>query len=338
MIAGTDNEHFPSRKVEGATEPPSKKGQLEMVLDGQQRITSIHYALTSPPLALDNTKWPQVFGLSFSKVVNGEMDEDVVDWKSTHYGIWEDLDNDDFAIQIEKDFVPFTVFRSKDSYDDWRIGMEDYSDDTESVSLDDVRQFDRNTRVFRNYGIPIIEMSADTAPATVVQTFERINTQGLELGIFDILTARLYPKDVHLRDLWEEAREDKPNIKEYIDGIDEQRVRKHLLKVLALYRGSECKDESVGELSPKGFEDDWSTAVDMMDRALEKAQSSSAGGFGVTDKYGFPYTTLLPPLANLIYFAENEGSFPRPEGLGMVQQWYWASTFSRRYSGSSDTV
>jgi hypothetical protein len=56
--------------------------------------------------------------------------------------------------------------------------------ETEDISLADVRAFDRQTRVFRNYGIPIIGMKAGTSPAPVVQTFERINTQGLELGIF----------------------------------------------------------------------------------------------------------------------------------------------------------
>jgi hypothetical protein len=55
---------------------------------------------------------------------------------------------------------------------------------TEDISVADVRAFDRQVRVFRNYGIPIIEMKAGTSPAPVVQTFERINTQGLELGIF----------------------------------------------------------------------------------------------------------------------------------------------------------
>lgn len=338
VIAGTDNEHFPSRPVEGADADPSERGQLEMVLDGQQRITSIHYALTAPDLPLDNTKWPQLFGVSFSKVVRGELDEDVVEWKSAHYGIWDELDQSDYAIQVEKDFVPFTIFQSKDTYDDWRIGMEDFSDETDNISLQEVRQFDRNTRVFRNYGIPIIEMGPETSPGTVVQTFERINTQGLDLGIFDILTARLYPKRVHLRDLWDDAVRASANIQDYMEDIDEKRVRKHVLKTLALHRDEECKDESVGELSAQDFEEDWNITINMIDRALEKAQTSAAGGFGVTGKYGFPYTTLLPPLANLLHFAENESTYPRPESLEMVQQWYWASTFSRRYSGSSDTV
>ncbi|WP_430639377.1 GmrSD restriction endonuclease domain-containing protein [Haloferax volcanii] len=338
VTGGGDNVPFPPRAVEASSGAIADSGQLEMVLDGQQRITSIHYALTAPDLALDNTKYPQLFGLSFSDVILGALEDDTIQWKSTHYGIWDDLQPDDYATQIEKDFIPFTIFRSKDSFDDWRYGMEDYANETDEISVDDVRAFDRQTRVFRNYGIPIIEMKAGTSPATVVQTFERINTQGLELGIFDILTARLYPKGVQLRNLWADALATNSDIKEYADTTDEKRLRKHLLKALALYRDKECKDESVGELSGTQFEDDWDTTVQMVNRALEKAQSASAGGFGVTEKYGFPYSTLLPPLANLLHLAENSETYPRHESLEMVQRWYWASTFSRRYSGSSDTI
>jgi hypothetical protein len=338
VTGGGDNVPFPPRKVQASSGAIADSGSLEMVLDGQQRITSIHYALTAPDLPLDNTKHPQLFGLAFSSVICGMLGEEAIDWKSTHYGIWDDLQPDDYATQIEKDFIPFTIFRSKDSFDDWRYGMEDYAKETQDISVDDVRRFDRQTRVFRNYGIPIIEMKAGTSPATVVQTFERINTQGLELGIFDILTARLYPKEVHLRDLWADALDRHSNIKEYADNTDQKRVRKHLLKTMALYRNKECKDENVGKLSEIQFETHWDTTVQMVDRALEKAQSAADGGFGVTDKYGFPYSTLLPTLANLLHLAENSETHPRPKDLEMVKRWYWASTFSKRYSGSSDTI
>ena len=338
VTGGGDNVPFPPRKVQASSGAIADSGSLEMVLDGQQRITSIHYALTAPDLPLDNTKHPQLFGLVFSSVICGMLGEEAIDWKSTHYGIWDDLQPDDYATQIEKDFIPFTIFRSKDSFDDWRYGMEDYAKETQDISVDDVRRFDRQTRVFRNYGIPIIEMKAETRPATVVQTFERINTQGLELGIFDILTARLYPNDVHLRDLWADALDRHSNIKEYADNTNQKRVRKHLLKTMALYRNKECKDENVGKLSEIQFETHWDTTVQMVDRALEKAQSAADGGFGVTDKYGFPYSTLLPTLANLLHLAENSETHPRPKDLQMVKRWYWASTFSKRYSGSSDTI
>lgn len=338
VMAGEENVPFPPRSVEVTGEDPTTSGQMEMVLDGQQRITSIHYALTAPEIPLDNTKYPQLFGLKFSKVVDGVLDEEAIEWNSTYHGVWGDLEVDDYETHIEKDFVPFTVFKDSDTFDDWRWGMEDYAEDSGSISLKDVRQFDRNTKVFRGYDVPIIKMSADTQPSTVVQTFERINTQGLELGVFDILTARLYPDGILLRELWEEARDRYQQVDSYVDVAGVERVRKRILKTLALHRGEKCKDSELQELSSAGYEHDWSEACEMLNRALEKARSRGEGGLGVIHKYGFPYATMLPTLANLIHISERELSCPNPERLAMTRRWYWSSVFSLRYSGSSDTT
>jgi hypothetical protein len=338
VMAGGDNVPFPPRAVEASEEPPRERGGMEMVLDGQQRITSIHYALKAPDNPLANTKHPQRFGLKFSKVVDGTLDESAVDWKTTYYEMWAELENDDYETQIEKDFVPFTVFQSSDVYEDWRFGMEDYAATVDSLTREDVRNFDRNTKVFRSYDIPIIEFSSDTEPTTVVQTFERINTQGLELGVFDILTARLHPNNIRLRKLWESTVEEKSNIRSYADSAGRGTARNRMLKTLALFRDNECKEAALRELDSTNFESDWALAAEMLDRALDKAQSAAEGGLGVTQKYGFPYGTMLPTLSNLIHIAERDGSYPDHEGLKMVRRWYWASVFSLRYSGSSDTV
>lgn len=338
VMSGDENVPFPPRRVEATSENPTRTGQMEMVLDGQQRITSIYYALTAPELPLANTKYPQLFGLKFSKVVDGILDEEAIDWKSRYYGVWGELAVDDYEIQIEKDFIPFTVFKSSDTFDEWRWGMEDYASQSNKISQEEIRQFDRNTSVFRNYDVPIIKMNADTPPSTVVQTFERINTQGLELGVFDILTARLYPHNIKLRELWSDAIDEYSHIQSYANVAGVERVRKRLLKTLALFRGEECKDSELRELEPADFEDDWELACEMLNRALNKAQSGVEGGLGVTQKYGFPYGTMLPTLANLIHAAEQEQTYPDQSGLAMTRQWYWSSVFSLRYSGSSDTI
>lgn len=328
---------FPPRKVDGAPDGDIPYN-VEMVLDGQQRITSIYYALTAPRIPLDNTTYPQLFYLRFSKVVEGRLDEDAIDWRRRDWDSSQRLIENDYQLQIEEDKIPFTVFKNADTFRRWRRGMERFAEKESFVQKAQIDKFEDNTQVFQNYKIPIIKLSHSTPERKVVRTFERINTQGLELGVFDILTARLWTEDIRLRDLWEDSISAYPQIDGYADETGEERLRELLLKTLALARGDECKDASLRELSPAGFEDDWALATKMMDRTIEKAKSSSAGGFGVTDKFGFPYTTMLPPLANLIYLAENEGAYPDHAALDKVQQWYWISVFSKRYSGSSDTM
>lgn len=339
VSGSSENIPFPPRDVAGVLQSDSANN-MEMVLDGQQRISSIYYALTAPDMPLDNTTYPQLFCLRFRKIVNDEYDEDAIKWRRRDWNSSQKLIDNDYDLQMEKDLIPFTIFRSSEAFNEWRWGLEDYAKENDTVTRDDVRKFDENTSIFRGYDIPIIELDPDTPDSVVVQTFERINTQGLDLGVFDILTARLYPDpfNINLRDLWEDAVDQYPRIETYADNAGTKTVRERILKTLALYRGDECKDASLRELKPENFESDWRSSASIIDRALEKAKSSEVGGLGVTEKYGFPYGSILPTLSNLIYLAEEKGKYPNQEGLEKIRQWYWTSVFSGRYSGSSDTT
>lgn len=341
---GEANIPFPPREIQGVNENDDFPYQMEMVLDGQQRVSSIYYALTAPEFELSNTKYGQLFYLRLKKVLEGEFDDSIVSWRRRDWGTSQRLVDNDFELQIERGIIPFTVFKDSSAFKEWRRGIQDYIVEHSPVlegygelSREDIDAFEDNTEVFREYEIPIVQMGVNTEPEKVVQTFERINTQGLELGIFDILTARLYPAEINLRELWEKATANNERMANYVDNEGVKRARERTLRILALYRGEECKEESLGELQPENFERDWETAVGVFDRALEKALSSSEGGLGVTEKYGFPYGSILPPLANLIHVAES-GTYPDREALEKVRRWYWSSIFTKRYSGSSDSI
>lgn len=337
------NTPFPPREIKGVDQSEEFPIQMEMVLDGQQRVSSIYYALKAPEFPLSNTKYPQLFYLKLSKVIQGKFDDDIIDWRRRDWNTSKRLIRNDFGLQIDRDIIPFTVFKEGE-FKEWRRGIKEYIDENSptlenfgEVTKDDIDVFEDNTDVFRDYEIPIIQMGVSTTPRKVVQTFERINTQGLDLGIFDILTARLYPHGINLRELWDEAIEETGRVRNYRDNEGAKRARERTLRILALHRGEETKEESLGELEPKHFEKDWWEAISIFDRVLEKAFSSSEGGLGVTDKYGFPYGSILPPLANLIYEAES-GTYPDGKALEKVRRWYWNSIFTKRYSGSSDTI
>ncbi|MFP4029613.1 MAG: DUF262 domain-containing protein [Candidatus Brocadiia bacterium] len=340
VVTGETTESpFPPRQVDGAPTQGVDPFSMQMILDGQQRISSIYYAVTAPEIPLANTKYAQLFCLDWEKVLAGDLDEDAISWRRWNWKSSQRLIDNDLAFQIKKGLIPFTIFKSKDIFKDWRRGMEALAESRADLSKDDVDLFEDNTEVFRSYKIPVIQLNADTPEDKVVQTFERINTQGLELGVFDILTARLWTRDIRLRDLWEDIidDEDYPRLATCSDMIGETRLRELMLKTLALHRGGECKDRNLRQLAPESFAEDWENTAGMMDRMLEKAVSPQAGGLGVSRKFGFPYTALIPTLANMIHHAETNGSFPDGEALKKVYKWYWISVFSARYSGSSDT-
>ncbi len=340
---------FPPRKIEGVPDDRDNPFNMEMILDGQQRVTSIYYAMTAPEgIPLSNTKYPQLYCIDLDKAIKGEFDDDAVKWRRRDWESSQQLVDNDFELQLENGLIPFTVFKSKSTFRSWRRGLEEHIQKAETgldrfssdqrLTRDEINQIEDNTEVFRDYDVPIVQMEVGTESSKVVQTFERINTQGLELGIFDILTARLYPDNINLRELWKQAISESSELANYTNEEGKTRVRERTLRTLALYRGEECKEENLGKLDSTNFEDDWESATKILERALEKAKSAASGGLGVSDRFGFPYGSIVPPLANLIHIAENEETYPSQQALKRVRQWYWASVFSQRYSGSSDTV
>jgi len=338
VAIGSRGPPFPIRYVEGVSTPPNLPFDIQMILDGQQRLTSIYYALVAPEISLSNTVYPQIFCLSFQKAVEGELDEDSVHWRRADWESSQRLVQNDYKLQLEEDLIPFTIFKDLDSFRNWRRGIETFSTTSELVTISDINAFEDHTETFRNYSIPVIQMAADTPEDKVVQTFERINTQGLDLDVFDILTARLWIKNIKLRELWEVSLHHYQHMKNYSTEFSESGLRTIMLKTLALYRDGECKEKNLRELSHEHFEADWDTTSQIVSRAIERSISSAVGGFGVTVKFGFPYTSLLPTLANLLYLAEQTSSYPRRDALEKIQTWYWISIFSRRYSSSSDSM
>lgn len=336
-IGGERKPPFPPRRADGTPQRSDLPFDIQMVLDGQQRITSIYYAVSAPNMSLANTVYPQVFFLTLSSVLDGQLDEDSIVWRRGDWDSTKRLVANELELQLDRDLIPFTIFKSKETFKAWRRKMERLAEDGASITRREIEVFEDQTEVFRNYKIPIIQLAADTAQSKVVRTFERINTQGLDLGVFDILTARLWTHDIRLRDLWEETLETYPRISAYSASLGEERFRELTLKTLALMRRYECKERNLRELDPEKFEEHWMEASRMMDRALEKLFSLGVGGFGVTSRFGIPYTTMLPPLANFLEMAERGGTYPEGERLQKVHRWYWSSVFSKRYSGSSDT-
>jgi len=74
--------------------------------------------------------------------------------------------------------------------------------------LADLRQ--RWLKPVEDYDFPMVTLSEDTDGGAICTIFETLNRTGVKLGVFDLLTARFWPKSVNLRTLWEKARAEHP--------------------------------------------------------------------------------------------------------------------------------
>jgi hypothetical protein len=322
------NPPFAPRAIEGIN--TQSLNSRTMILDGQQRVTSLYYALNDIEIPLSNTTYPYKFYLDINKALMNNWDEAVLSRPSRGNN---DQNLEDLFVE---GLLPFSALQSWDIYDDWQEKYRTYLDENGRMTDDFWSGFRRLTRGFLNYEIPYIRLLRETELEKVVEIFERINRTGTPLSVFALTSARLYKDGVNLRNLWDTTYIESPEINQYSEPKDEAFPR-IILQIIALMRGKECKKKNLILLEGIGFEDDWRIASEYANKALCRVFHLDNSGYGVVSSDWLPYSTILVPLAALLKLAES--NFPgNPSIYNMIHQWYWSSVFSESYAGSSDTV
>ena len=170
----------------------------------------------------------------------------------------------------------------------------------------------------------------------VCAIFEKLNSTGVELSIYDLLTARLYRSGIKLHDLWDESCKKHKLLAQWSHGKpDTNKFGVLLLRTLALRRGLDPKPRFLIDMEPTGFETDWHRAAAAMQRALELLTLVGPDGFGVFDPKWLPGFGLLPPLAALR--AEIEDNNLGEEQRADLRRWYWCNVFLERYSSAVES-
>src|SRR6266545_8166811 len=204
--------NFKPRPVEGA--PPEAKNlhPHSLLLDGQQRMTSL-YQVTLRGKVVEtitpkNKKVKRWFYIDLRKALDPAADrEDAI------IGIPEDrVIRRDFGRKTELDLssaereyaqLMYPVTQVFD-WDKWQDGFDNYwrGDQNESVRQE-FRTFKRQVlENFKYYRVPVIALDRSTSKEAVCVVFEKVNTGGKPLDAFELVTA-MYAADGHqLRKDW----------------------------------------------------------------------------------------------------------------------------------------
>ncbi len=327
--------------LQGAKPKLSEPEPELLVLDGQQRLTALIYALTAPELLLKDSSKRRWFFVDLDRLVEDPDDDLIVFDRALN-----ELDGlDRREAQWQQRALPCTVLLRPEEYLEWRDGVDDWlrEQDPEGHS-----QFKRKWRrvwdnhimsTFQTFEIPVVELPrAEDAQsiARVCAIFEKLNSTGVELSVYDLLTARLYPKGIRLRELWEKACKEHQLLAEWSEGkVSTYNFGVLVLRTLALLRGLEPKPRILIDLDPTFFEKDWERAVAAVERALELLSSVSQDGFGVFDHKWLPGAGFIPVLAALRAVIEdrNLGHKERED----LRRWYWCNVFLERFSSGVES-
>lgn len=336
------------------------------ILDGQQRLSSLYYAIHNPERKFPNRKSYYVFYVDLVEAFNEEYEDAVTySWNTKNYDSWTDL-RSNREQWIETGEVPLCILSASDpddpndryidsdEFEEWaQRFVEEREDDLPDVSAFDVYKLFNS---ILSYDFVVYPLGSDRSMPDICNIFAKVNDTGMKLSTFDLMNAFLYPHGVNLRkELWEDLGNE--SLKRMDSNLDE-----NLLKIISLRKQNYCSskylynlipgEETVRE-EPDGtryeevlvesgsvFEELWWDAEKYAEQARASMMNTGTDEFGAIRGEFIPYNTMLPVLAAVLWEYEEQSSstVDQTEFSNTLRQWYWSAVFSQDYSGSSDTA
>lgn len=326
-----------------------------LVLDGQQRLTSIYQATFSKnPVRTKTDKGKEIdryYYLSMEKCMDENEDRhDAVVAVPADKKIKENFDRDvkldlsDQQKEYKHKMFPINIVFDSNALMKWQFGyMMMYTGDTVSLKLlEDFQSEVINTIV--SYKLPVITLDKTTPREAVCKVFENVNTGGVPLTVFELVTATYATQEFDLRKDWQECRKQIRGIgdtlrTDLLDGIDETAF----LTTVALYTSYvdkqtgkigtvSCKKKDVLNLSYESY-------IANRDKVLLGYRI--ARDFLLKYQYVFrqrdlPYTTQLIPLVAICAFL-GKSKCNEANTISILSKWYWCGILGEMYGGANET-
>lgn len=326
-----------------------------LVLDGQQRLTSIYQATFSKnPVATKTDKGKEIeryYYLSMEKCMDENEDRyDAVLPVPADRKIKENFDRDvkldlsDQQKEYAQKMFPVNIVFDSNALMKWQFGyMMYYTGQADALKLlEDFQSEVINTIV--SYKLPVITLDKTTPREAVCKVFENVNTGGVPLTVFELVTATYATQEFDLRKDWQECKKQIRGINDtlrtdLLDGIDETTF----LTTVALYTSYidkqagkvgtvSCKKKDVLNLSYESY-------VANRDQVLIGYRI--ARDFLLKYQYVFrqrdlPYTTQLIPLAAICAFL-GKSKCNEANTISVLSKWYWCGILGEMYGGANET-
>lgn len=305
-----------------------------IILDGQQRITSLYYAIKAPKFVLRGSKIPLYFYLSFNHYFNKNSKDGVIEIHTK-------------KISRENTFklMLFPLYELE-KHSQWVDDLEDFlllHTKNQDKKVRKIRRIiDKKLRhMWEGFEIPYITLPESMELFQVTDIFENINTKGKLLSVFDLLIARLYKYNIELKKMWDATLKDYANIFRYSKTISKTPI--YILQAMSLFyeKTSSAKRADILDIysniyrdSDRNFEEDWDDIAEYMDKAINKLENMR-DGFGVKNEKEVPFAPMIPVLTALLKIIDEKEK--KAECYEKIDKWYWSSVFSNAYSSAADS-
>ena len=328
---------------------PKIDNNPDLILDGQQRITAIYYAVKAPRENLPNIERSYEFFLNINALLDDSRDSSEIVYSESSRKV-ETKNLHDIQIQYKKKIFPLTKFQNRD-YSDWLFEFYDYLKTNEGYDNEDAKKYykklqDLFENVWTHYEIPIVKLPESLLLDNVATVFERINSKGTPLGVFDLLNARFIIYDIVLRNEWENIKESHENIRKWSDEYKNEKIPLYIIQALALSKSGFLRRKTVlnldelykvsGKFDSGVFLKDWTEMSDYVEQAIARITSTGVEGFGAVTYDFIPYTIMVPIIATLLKEIDNKPN--RISCINKIRFWYWNNILGDKYSGSTEST
>lgn len=339
---GNENVRFKYRVIEGS--PSKDKIPTELILDGQQRLTSIYSALFNQnPVKTRTDKGKDIFRyyyMDIEKALDPTCDrveaiESVPETKivTTNFGKDIKLDLSTREKEFKEKKFPLNIILNYTKAQNWQNEYYAYCN-YNSEAIKEFTEF--NSRIIMQtvqYKMPVITLDKETPKEAVCQVFENVNTGGVSLTVFELVTAIFAMDDFELRKDWNEKQET------YFSGEILSDVTStdflQACTLLSNYKNGttvSCKKKDVLNLSLKDYKkysEDVCNGFVEAEKLLQEERIFSSRDL--------PYSTQLIPLAVLCTILAEDRRLSFTTIKNRLKQWYWCGVFGELYGGANET-
>ncbi|MCV3290217.1 DUF262 domain-containing protein [Aeromonas media] len=357
MLLDTGGEvRFQVRPIENVDFPSGIPEPEKLILDGQQRLTSLTQVLAlSKPVKTFDEKGKRIdryYYIDIRQALEAEQLEDAIiaveqsRQLKTNFGRDVALDLSTPQLECEQLYFPCNQILNSDA---WEESLQEYAPQHFGTYM----QFRKQVlNAFRSYQLPVIALGKTTSKEAVCLVFEKVNTGGVPLSVFELITATFAADNFNLRDDWYGSELRK------VPGRRSRLLKEPLLKsieptdflqAVSLLNSYERRqaDIAAGKVGKSA------AAVSAKRSALLSLKLAEYERWADTVEQGFkraaqflrkecfftvrdlPYRTQIVPLAAVLAMLEERWLEPRIHDK--LSQWFWCGVFGELYGGAVET-
>lgn len=337
-----------------------------LILDGQQRLTSLTQvlALNTPVKTFNEKDKPieRYYYVDIEAALDDRFDDAFIATEpdktiKTNFGRDIKIHRNAAGHEIPLDFstpqkecraffFPCNQILNSDA---WEESLQEHAPDKFGVYM----QFRKKVlNAFRSYQLPLITLSKTTSKEAVCLVFEKVNTGGVPLSVFELVTAGFAIDGFNLRDDWHgsrlrnvQGRFERLQAEPILAGVEPtdflqsvsllHTLEKRRADFAAGKSGKAAAAVSAKRVSVLGLElADYRKWAPLVEKGFLLAAKFLRKECFFTAR-DLPYRTQLVPLAAVL--SQLQERWLEPRIYDKLCRWYWCGVLGELYGGAVET-